>query len=88
MLKFFIFSHFLIEEVLVKVINPLILFILPRLFGPVAVLFLLICFIFVELLNFLLSFLSAVFLLVLALMVECLNHVFSDRFSTLFLLDL
>lgn len=86
MLEFPVFSHFLVEEIFVEVIDALILFVLPRLFGPVTVLLFLVGLIFVELLDLLLSLLSAFFLLVLALVVEGLNHVLSDGFCTFLLL--
>lgn len=88
MLEFSVFSHFLVEEIFVEVVDALILFVLPRLFGPVTVLLFLVGLIFVELLDLLLSFFPTFFLLVLALVVKGLNHVLSDGFCTFLLLYL
>ena len=88
MLELTVFPHFLVEEVFVEVVDALILFVLPRLFGPVAVLLFLICLIFVKLLDFLLSFLPAFLLLMLALVVKRFNDILSDGFSTFLLLNL
>lgn len=88
MLKLTIFSHLLVEEIFVEIVDVLILFVFPRLFDPVAVLLFLVSLIFVKLLDLFLSFLSAFFLLMLALVIKRLNDIFSDGFCTFLLLYL